>query len=247
MPNIVQAHLDLLHHRLLARLPWPIVQAHADQGKEHGDEAQAVQSETPRGAQPGKHNAADRRTYDAGQVEHGRVQRDRILKITAVIHHLNGQRQASRRIEGVRDATQERQHGDVPDLQCPGTRQRGQDESKEHHAGLRNEHELPSRNAVGHDSGRERQKQHGDRPGEGDSPQRQFGAGQLVYKPTLRHHLHPGAYQGQSLADEPAAVVAVSQRCKRGGQAADRRERPLGQVETPSDDGHIQPIRTRVA
>ena len=70
----------------------------------------------------GKHQAADRRADDARHVEHHGVQRDRVLHVVPVVDQLADDGQAGGRIERVRDAEQEREHANLPDLQASRSR-----------------------------------------------------------------------------------------------------------------------------
>jgi hypothetical protein len=155
-----------------------------------------------------------RRSHHAAQVEHGGIQGDGVHQVPSVLHHLHCQGLAGGGVKGVGHAQGKSQHSDMPDLQDASSGQSSEDERAEHHCRLRPDQEGSPGDPVGHGASREHQEKGGDSVGEGDGPQCEPGARNLIDDPPLGNGLHPGAHQGKGLTDEPEPIVSVSQGCK---------------------------------
>ena len=81
----------------------------------------------------------------------------------------------------------------------------------EHRKRLGHDDQFPARIAVGRQAAQASEGEDGDLRAEPRRAQQQFGVGQPVDQPGLRHVLHPGADQGNDLAGDEEAEVAVPQ------------------------------------
>src|SRR5579859_7724540 len=91
-------------------------------------------------------------------------------------------------------------------------RQRGHDESEDHHGGLRDHKHFAPVYVVSNYAADERKQQNGKRCGKADYAKPESGVGKLKHQPALGDVLHPGADVGEEIAspEEPEIAMAKS-------------------------------------
>ena len=99
----------------------------------------------------------------------------------------------------------------MPGLDDMGKVEDPQDESQDHHSGLRDDQQRPAGDPVSDPTAEQGKQQGRHSRHETDQSQIGRGVGDLVDQIPLGGGLHPGAHQGNHLADEPEPIIVMLQ------------------------------------
>ena len=218
--DVAEALLEVAHDRPSRVRPGDPVRhverlvVHQAQPDDDGEEAHRIDGEGGPDAERGDGQTGERRADDAGAVEHGRVEGDRVADVLAP-DELDRERLADRHVDGVGDPEQEGQHEDHPDLDDVGEDEDGQDRGEDHHRGLGRDQDASLGQRIGGDPGEQAEDDDRDELGGGHDAEPDRVVGQLEDEPRLGDLLHPGADQRDRLAAEEQPVVAVLERAHR--------------------------------
>jgi hypothetical protein len=218
----------------LPRGTWTRVHPHQQQSRDDGHVADRVQEEAPALADAGDQRARDRRSHDAGTVEHRRVEGDGVHQITTA-HHVGDERLARRDVERVDHANEPGDREDVPHLHAPGECEAGQHEGEEHRGRLRGQQNRVPPARVRDGPAKRREQEDGDLAGKPDESQEHGGPGEAVHQPGLCDGLHPRTGQRDQLAAEEQLVIAMAQRAERLRAARGRHLVVTDQERSPTE------------
>ncbi len=137
-PDIVQSLtqalpgvLPLAHASVSRRPGVQLVTLDKRQAHHHREKTERVEQKEHGDRARGNDDARHARTHDARQSREGEVQRNGIGQVLAP-DHLDNKRPACWQIEAVREPQQQRQHIDLPELDCAGGDQCPEEKSLEH-------------------------------------------------------------------------------------------------------------------
>jgi hypothetical protein len=234
-----EALAQVLHDR--SGRPWSrhqpgqveLVVTHQRQADDHGEETHGVDRECRSDPERADRQTRDGGADDAGAVEHRRVDRHGVADVPRP-DHLDRECLANGHIDGIRTTEQHREHEDHPDLDDGGRGQDREDHRQDHHRGLDRDQGLPLGQDVGEDPGEQAEDHDRQELGARNHTQPERVAGQGQDQPPLRDLLHPGADEGDRLAAEEQAVIAMPEWAAAFAHA------------TRLDRGTVRPVIARV-
>jgi hypothetical protein len=148
-------------------------QPHGEQSGEYGDVAHPVHDNDPPLADGCDGKACDGWTNQSRAVEDGRIQRDGVGQIRAVVHHVDEERLASGDIETGGDAEHGHQQQDPACAHVVGEDERAEGKRLQHHDHLRDDHDAVFVVAVGENAGEGRDDEAGCQAGKAHQAQQQ--------------------------------------------------------------------------
>ena len=207
----IRAHRSQVPRHLQPRRRHQFALAHGKQANHDRPIAEPVENEAKRRAEEADQDPGNGRPDDARAVEDGRIEGDRVGDVVAA-DHLHHERLASGHVHRVDQAQKEREDEDVPDHDDVEVSEQAQGERQQAQRDLGSDHGPSFGPDVGDDPSEEAQKQ--DRQElhhaqQADVQDRLIPADQSADEPALGHGLHPRPRDGDELAEEEEAVVAV--------------------------------------
>ncbi len=166
------------------------------------------------------HHAGNRRPEQARDVDHRRVQRDRVAEIGLVLDQRDEECLPARHVERVDDALQHTEPDNRSDGDVAGQRQPGQSERLQHRHDLRGDQQPATVPAIDEDAGERTEHERGKLSGEADDAEQPRRAGQTVDQPAGGGGRDPGSSERDNLTAEEQPVVAVAQRSQHERDAA---------------------------
>ncbi len=210
--HVVPPFAHLLEHAGPVGAAIKRLDAHQQQGCDHGEVADAVDQETPALADRADHQAGDGRPDQPRTVGHRGIDRDGVTEVVAIVDHLDQEGLPPRHVERIDHPLQRGERDDFPQRDDMCQRERRQGERLDGAGGLRPHQQLAAIEAL-HPHARKRpQRKRNDLSREAYDAQQQRRMGQVIDQPGRRQPRHPGADHRDALTEEEELEVAVPQR-----------------------------------
>src|SRR5208282_3842221 len=150
---------------------------HEQKADDDGSVADAVDGEAPGSAEAGDDQASDGGAKQAGAVEHRGVEGNGVGDDGAVLDHFDEEGLAGGRVEGVDDALQDAEQGDVPDGDVSAEGEDGQGEGLQHRKNLGPDQGAVTAPAIDPDSRKGSEEKSGNLSEKGDESEHPGRAG----------------------------------------------------------------------
>ena len=205
---------------LLQFMPDGLVRASGlARGDSHGKQrcndseiTEAIDQETVTFAERGDYDSGDGGPEKSSHIHHGRIQRNGVAQVSAILNHLNDEGLASRHVEGIDDALSQPQPDYFADGNDSGQSESGQCEGLQHRENLSYHEGLMAVPAIHPHTGEWPQKKTWYPRCEAHDAQKPRRAGYSIDEPTRGDLRHPSADERYRLAGEEQAIVPRAQR-----------------------------------
>src|SRR5437867_9238985 len=185
--------------------------SHREQTEDDREVARGIDEERGSHAHAGDENSGDRRTDQVRGSKQHRVQRDRVLHLSARDER-GEQRLTAGRVKSGDRGVHETDEIDVPEGDLAGDDEAAEDQRRHDRGALRDQEEAPTLDAVRDGATDEREGKDRRAAEHATEAEKEGRVGELIEEPRRRRQLDPRARHRDELTDPVERVVAMDER-----------------------------------